>query len=191
MEPMRSGNSIKIFNFLLAVVGMPLVSAVTTPSSSSDRARIEIKQIAVFDEPLVPLGRQPSWEESEALISALGIYRSKGNSEETGPLIEYLQAYPQSPWRASVLANLGMVYRRSGYSSRALDSLEQAWMLAKDDNSIEGRAVGDRSACELADLCSRLGHLERLRQLLAEVQDRQFRGPASERIYSLKTDLWL
>lgn len=129
--------------------------------------------------------------ESVALRSALATYQRVGSTEAVEPLVSFIKANPHSPWNASLLLDLGLAYRHTGYFTRALDAWDQSWQLSKNDPTPEGHAVADRAVCELIELNSRLGRMDRLKELYAEINHRSLVGPASERVASLKQGLWL
>ncbi len=150
----------------------------------------EISRVRIFEEPLVPVGGRASAEEDKALSQALADYRQGGAGEDVSAIAGFLERHPRSVWRASLLMNLGLVHRRTGYFSRALADWEEAWQLAKDETDLEARAVADRAVGELADLSARLGLDERLESLLEELNGRAVRGPATERITAAREGLW-
>jgi hypothetical protein len=49
------------------------------------------------------------------------------------------RAYPMSAWQPALLTNLGIVYRRTGYYSRALVAWEQAWSQSKGETEARRR----------------------------------------------------
>jgi RHS repeat-associated protein len=156
-----------------------------------DPTDADIFRARVFEEPLVPIGGVGSAEENRALAAAISTYLNQGGSEETAPLEAFLATHPDSVWRASLLTDLGIVYRRTGYFSRAIANWERAWSLAKDAEDPHGRAIADRAVGELAELSARLGRVERLQELFSEVASRDVRGSAAEKIQGAKEGLWL
>ncbi|HJW33211.1 MAG TPA: hypothetical protein VJ505_07585 [Holophagaceae bacterium] len=157
------------------------------PLSAAER----IRATRAFDEPLLPIGGHPQAEDDEALWSALQAYTQAGNTEKVEPILGFLKAHPNTPWRASLLTDLGLAYRHTGYFTRALDTWEQAWTVSKGETSLEGRRVADRAVCELIELNSRIGRMDRLRELFGEIQGRTLLGSASERVNRLRDGLWL
>jgi RHS repeat-associated protein len=164
----------------------PLAPVVTIPDSPSDA---DLFKARVFGEPLLPVG-PTSAAENEALGQALRAYLSDPGERSAGEIVKFLQSYPQSVWRASLLANLGLLYRRTGYFTRALSAWDEAWMLAKDAIGENAHAVGDLVLGELADLNARLGRFDRLEQLFADTEGRDVRGPASEKVSGARQGLW-
>ena len=124
------------------------------PRFSSAPSDAEFFRARVFEEPLVPIGKTSS-SENRALARQVLRYLEYGGGEGLAPVEEFLAAYPASSWRASILGNIGVVYRRAGHFSRALRAWEEAWTLSKGATDTLGRAVADRALGEYAD-CSRV-----------------------------------
>ncbi len=165
-------------------------SAELKEPSSLQGSDAEISRARVFEEPLVPVGGRAPAEENEALSQALANYRQSGAGEDVSAIARFLERHPRSVWRASLLMNLGLVHRRTGYFSRALADWEEAWRLAKGESDLQARAVADGAVGELVDLAARLGLDERLESLLEELKERGVRGSATERIVSAREGLW-
>jgi RHS repeat-associated protein len=161
------------------------------PTFSAAPTDGELFRARVFDEPLVPIGPPTSTAENQALAAAVLSYLARGESEDVGPVVAFLDRHPQSAWRASLLTNLGIVYRRTGYFTRALSSWEEAWDLAKQAQDPRSRATADRAVGELAELSARLGRFERLQALFAELDGRAVSGSAAEKISGAQAGYWL
>ncbi|MGA2083749.1 MAG: RHS repeat-associated core domain-containing protein [Holophaga sp.] len=141
-------------------------------------------------ETLVPIGPKPSRAETAALIEAIARYQDAGDCEAVAPLQAFLDAHPHSGWKTALLADLGVIYRATGYFSRALAAWEEAWTLLRTTHSPESRALWDLVASELVELHGRLGHRERMRNLLAEVEGKRVRGSAAEKLSRARRGLW-
>lgn len=170
------------------VVGVPLSAAggssyLTTPRASAERAALKL-----FSEPLVPLGALPSEAESRALLHALETCPSR-NAEPYLPLSEFLDRYPHSPYKASLLANLGRAYLDSSYYSKALDAFGAAWRLSKHAMEPRERGVADLAVGHLAELLSRTGRQEALEALLKELKPRTLHGSAGDRVHQAQASL--
>jgi RHS repeat-associated protein len=161
-----------------------------TPVFSQWPTDAEFLRARIFSEPLVPIGATTP-EENAALARALVAYLNGGGGERVDDLTAFLEGRQVTPWRASLQLNLGNVYRRTGYFTRALRSWEEAWGIAKSASDGRGRAVADRAAGELAQLHARLGNKDRLEELFAEIEDRDIGGAAGELIAGAKRGLWL
>jgi hypothetical protein len=75
----------------------------------------------------------------------------------TGSTIAGPTRYPESAWRASLLANLGVLHVREHGHARALLAWEQAWALAKGATDVRGRAVADFAIGEYLSLAASFG----------------------------------
>jgi hypothetical protein len=150
----------------------------------------EISRARVFGEPLVPSVAATTVQENKDLGVALSLYLRRGDPEDTTPLIAFLAGHPRSAWRASLLASMGTVYRRTGRYSRALVAWEEAWQLSKGQSGL-GHALADRVVGELAALSAGLGRCGRLEALLEEIEGRDVRGAAQERIAGARQSLWV
>ena len=83
----------------------------------------EIARARVFEEPLIPTASATVGENRSLFYALLSSLKS-GNTEDLSVIEEYLREYPQSVWRLSLLTNMGIVYRHTGYFTRALESWE-------------------------------------------------------------------
>ena len=151
----------------------------------------EFAAIHVFSEPLLPTGGKTNAAENKALAKAITAFSQAANPEQTKPLTDFLDQFPKSPWRASLLANLGAIYRATGYWSRALRAWEDSWQLIGKDTDPKAKSLADYVLGELAQLNARLGRAERLQALFAEIGDRDVRGPATEKLAGARQGLAL
>jgi RHS repeat-associated protein len=153
----------------MAVAGE--VRAAAGPEAAATRA-------AVFVEPLV--AATPADDAARArLVEAVQAYAfraaTRGTTDayaDVAPLQAYLAADADSPWRASLLANIGWRYWQLGYTSRALDFLAQAHEAAaaldRDRLDADARRQFDAVTGSLLELHASLGHRERTQALLDE-----------------------
>jgi YD repeat-containing protein len=162
---------------------MPVFSA--TPSDD------EIQRARVFEEPLLVVGGTTTPTENRVLAAAITTYLASGGSDRVVPFTTFLANYPGTAWRASLMTNLGLVYRRTGHFSRALTVWREAWDFAKGAEDHAGRAVADRAVGELFELNSRLGRFDALEQLFKEIDGRDVRGSASQKVSNARQALWL
>lgn len=150
----------------------------------------EFFRARVFAEPLVPVGATTSGE-NKALAAALMAFSQRTKHDDVSAVSSFLAQNPQSTWRASLLYNLGILYRRGGYFTKALAAWEEAWVLAKTATQPYARAMADGAIGELAELNARLGRFDRLDTIFQEVQGRDIRGGATEKITGAREGLWL
>jgi RHS repeat-associated protein len=150
----------------------------------------EILRARVFEEPLVPIGGEPSAEENAALAAALRGYEQRSGPDDFASLTSFLDKHPQSPWRAALLTCLGLEYYNTAHYSLCLDAWEKAWAHAKDAKNAKGKAIADRAVGELAYMYARVGRMNELEALLKSVENRAFVGAATERITGAGEGLW-
>lgn len=158
------------------------------PRFSSAPSDADILAVRLFEEPLVPIGRTTD-SENRALARQLMRYIENGGGEALAPFDAFLTAHPASPWRASLLVNLGLVHRRRGHISRALGAWEESWNLSKGAADPSARAVADRALGEYAGLLGRLGREETLGALLADTEGRVIGGSAAEKVSTARDAL--
>lgn len=146
----------------------------------------EIYAVHFFEEPLVPAKGAFSGEENMALVYALAAYSQRKISDDFEPLLTFLDEHPRSRWQGALLANLGIVYRRSGYYSLALKAWEQSWYLIKHEKEQKIKTLADKVMSELLMINAWVGRQDEMQKLLEEVKDRTIEGPATERIAAAK-----
>ena len=110
----------------------------------------EIFRARVFEEPLVPVGGEPSADENTHLSAALVEYSKRSGPDDFSSLTAFLEKHPKSPWCAALLTDLGLEYYNTAHYSKALAAWQRAWTLAKDAADSRGKAVADRASGELA-----------------------------------------
>ena len=91
----------------------------------------DIFRARLFEEPFVPIGADPSAAENAALADALQGYAKRSGPDDFSSLTDFLEAYPESPWNAALLTDLGLEYYHTGHYSKALGGVDQAWELAR------------------------------------------------------------
>ncbi|HMJ67077.1 MAG TPA: hypothetical protein VK615_17165, partial [Candidatus Binatia bacterium] len=151
----------------------------------------EIFRARIFGEPIVPMSKPSTADENRALAQALLAFLDRANNEDLAGLLGFLSQYPDSTWRASLLLNLGILYRKTGYFRRALAAWEEAWRLSKSETEQKAKAVADLAISELLELNARLGRFDTLELLFIEIAGRDIRGPATEKVTGAREGLWL
>jgi hypothetical protein len=147
---------VRINRTLPAGQGVPSPPIFSSPPTDAEVARVD-----VFDEPLVPIGRATTPAENQALVAGIQAYIRAGGGEDVAPLENLLATNPETPWRGAPLSGLGIVYRHTGYFSKAL----AAWTSANGARDRPGIAIADRAPAELAELNAGLGRSDRLEVL--------------------------
>lgn len=140
------------------VCAMPIAHATPNPDAGPSR----IQAVSGFEEPLMAAGATSAAEDI-ALKAALQRYEPS-SAAGLAAFDSFLAKYPQSAWRVSLLANLGLAYFHEGYFSKAIDAWEASWRAGRDiaSPSVAVRALTDRAVGELIRMHARLGHTERL-----------------------------
>jgi RHS repeat-associated protein len=157
----------------------------TRPSSA------DIFAARVFPEPLIPVGGEPTDDENAALGRALRTFYARPDRSAAGALTSFLDSYPTSVWRPSLLANLGSLYRRSGAFSRALDAFDQSWRLTKDSAEPSAQAVADYAISSWLEVVASFGQSETVQTRLEEIGARNVRGSAATRLSQARETAFL
>ena len=144
----------------------------------------------VFEEPLV-FTKATSPAEDAELLSAIASYRKQKNLDDFHLFTDFLDAHPESGWRVALFANLGLAYYHYGYFSKAINAWEQSWHEGKNVTDRQAKMLVDRAIGELLRMHARLGHSERLAELLKDVGDRPVSGAATEAVAGAKEGLWM
>ncbi|MGB7745827.1 MAG: RHS repeat-associated core domain-containing protein [Verrucomicrobiia bacterium] len=150
----------------------------------------EIMRPHIFAEPLAPIGKTTAQDNRE-LTQALATFLHRSNGDDDSSLTQYLADHPQSPWRASLLADLGVIWLHEGRYSKALAAWQEAWQLAKDATEVRAKTVADRTVGELLNLDASLGRQEELGTLLNEIHGRKLNSAVSEKIAVARDSYWL
>lgn len=157
---------------------------------SADPTVAELFRVRVFQEPLVPIGGQPSATDNAALASALRGYANRSGPDDFSSLTGFLDEHPDSPWAAAVWTGLGGEYYNTAHYSLALEAWKRGWALGQAANTAHGLAVSQRALAELAYMDARLGRMTELDALITSVKGRRLMGPAAEKISEVSEGLW-
>jgi RHS repeat-associated protein len=169
---------------------MLLALVASNASAGSNQASVldDIFRSRALTEPLIPFG-PTSPPEDEALLRA--IRQSEAAGEDGTQLFRsFLGQYPQSNWRAAILANSGLASYREGYFQRSIDDLSEAWRLGKSAVEPRQKALADRVVAELIEMHARLGHAHELALLLKEIEGRPIEGRAEGIVEGAKEGLY-
>lgn len=150
----------------------------------------EIFRVHIFEEPLVPVEGEKNDEDNAAFVSALATFYQRTSQDDFAVLETFLNEYPESRWQGSLLTNLGIVYRKTGYYTKAMDAWQQAWDAMKNDSARRVKDLADRALVELLSIQAWVGRYPEMESLLEEVQDRVLTGPASAKIVSMRESIW-
>jgi RHS repeat-associated protein len=144
----------------------------------------------IFQEPLVPVGGEPTAAENADLAAALSGYAKRGGPDDFTSLTGFLDRHPQSPWTAALLTDLGLEYYNTAHYSLALDAWSNAWALAGKAADAKSAALLSRAFGELIRLDSRLGRMDEMERLLNSIGNHPLPGPAGQRIVDAREALW-
>lgn len=156
---------------------------------SADPQDQEITAIRIFPEPLIPMSGEAIAGENVALRKALLAFQSKKNLEDVSDLMQFMESYPKSRWRASLELNTGLRRFETGYVSDALSLWESAWQNSKAETKPEQKAVADEAIAQLLVLNARLGRMEELKKYFAEIENRSLYGSVEEKVRAAKEGL--
>lgn len=175
---------------LFAVALSPAAAAVAaTGNRLPANVPVSMADMAALPHRLVP-GHAPTRDDVARLKALLADYRSLPQPANFGAIEAYLRDEPGSPWRLALRLNLGTLYYENGYYSRAIDAFDAAWHQEGAHPDAATLPLRDAAIGELARMHARLGHVEALQALLAEVGDRPLYGSASEAVAGAREGLW-
>jgi RHS repeat-associated protein len=160
------------------------------PVFSANPTTEQLTRARVFGEPLLPVGGTPTALENDALARAVTAWLRGGDPEATGFFEDFLVRYPSSPWRASLAANLGVVYEKHGYFGRAEEKYRLAWELSRNLTDPAASAVGDQSISELLCMGMKFGRVETVEELLADMGERTTEGRVLEMAKAAVASAW-
>jgi YD repeat-containing protein len=140
-----------------------------------------------FQEPLIATGPSSVGEDA-ALFWTLRLFRDRTVEDDLSALDDFVKSRPNSPWRLSLLTNIGLLDYHYGYFGRAIDSWSKAWLEGKAADS-KSKLLVDRAVGELARMHARLGHADALEALFKDIGNRPISGAATEAIAGAREGL--
>ena len=144
----------------------------------------------IFQEPLVPVGGEPTTAENADLAAALLGYAHRSGPDDFSSLTEFLEQHPQSSWNAALLTDLGLEYYNTAHYSLAIDAWSQAWALAGKARDAKAVALVQRAYGELLRMNSRLGRMDEVQRLLNSTGLHAPAGQADQRVVDAREALW-
>jgi hypothetical protein len=125
----------------------PLLALAPRPEVSCAPSDGELYDTGLLKEALVPLGRETTPADNQALRAALDAFRQAqaADLDDTRALETFLSEQPGSPWAAWVTIGLAYHYFETGYYTRCFEKWERAWELTKVLEDERGRLAGDGS----------------------------------------------
>ncbi len=164
----------------------PAQAGVITPVvvgglSFSDLPTVEeISGARVFRETLFP-SHAAGADDNRALAQALVVYAAQPERGDGAVFDGFLSAHPDSPWRAALLLDLGLVDRERGFYTRSMARFRAAWEAGRSEQPSAADPLIDRALGEYALLNAWVGRYEELDRIAAEVGDRQLRGTGGDK----------
>ncbi len=162
-----------------------------TASFSKEPTDEEIFEVHFFEEPLVPVKGAYSSVENNALLLALAGFSQRTSTDDFTAVTDFLKNNPGSRWEGALLANLGILYRRSGYYNKAMEAWERSWLLLKDEKDSRVKLLADKVVTELLMINSWVGRVGVMDSLMDEIDKRVMDGPAVQRMSNMHTAVWL
>jgi RHS repeat-associated protein len=172
---------------------VPKVMPPSEMSFSSPPLDAEFLRTGLFAEPLAPVASTTA-QENRDLARSLFAYReameTSGAIDAVEPLLQFLATHPASAWTPALQLNLGIIYRRTGHFSKALDIWEAGWSDAQLSSDPHGRALANAMVARLSQLEAYLGRKELLQPLLDSIQGRPVGGTAAQLITDSRTGMY-
>jgi hypothetical protein len=188
-------NSVQAGTRATAVVNrtVPVVMQPAALRFSSPPADSEFLQTGLFAEPLSPVAATSATENRD-LADAVLAYRDEvhnsGAVDAVDPLLNFLTEHPASAWKPALQLNLGIIYRKTGHFSKALDVWQSGWSDAQELSDLRGRSLANAIVARLSQLEAYLGRKELLQPLLESIGSRPIGGTAAELITDSHTGLY-
>ena len=146
-------------------------------------SKTKIKSSVPIDQgQALPPTRPGTAEETRKLTNAYLEFKQRTRGDDFSSLENYLAAEKTSPWRISLLHNLGKQYYSTGYLSKAVAVLEEAWESGKNIQEPAVKVIVDDVFGNLQAIHSRLGNVQRLEALYVELGDRALTGSAKTKL---------
>jgi len=158
------GTPLAIANQAQANPAIPGTEA-SAPGTAEKIAQRIPQRYGIFEEPLQPIGSSGE-ADLASLQTAIYAYQQQPDTVLTEPLEAWIAAHPKSPWVATLWLNMGLAHERAADYTEALRMLDKARVLGLAAHTPAERKVEARALAELLDLEMRLGHTERVAQLL-------------------------
>lgn len=181
---MHRASMCKSFVVCLFVAASQSSAYAKAPSQSPFSKRptlAELSRVLIFEEPLL-YSRKPSSKEIQLLAQALGSYIAQGQLEGLSTVQDYLKKHPSSPWRLSLLVNVGLMHRHVGNISEAIKAWEAAWAFGKTSQERNALALAHRALGELLEVNAGLGRQQMLESLIKEADTQELSGLITEKL---------
>ena len=151
---------------------------------------IELMRARVLPEPMRPTS-SPSLSDNRAVAQALESYAGVGITNGGVDQLEaFVTSHRSSPWRATLLANLGTIRQDEGYVLSRSSILGGSLGMARYGTDGYSRAVADYAIGERLKQAALFGQEPVLTTRLKELEGRTVRGTAVNRVTSAREALW-
>ncbi len=174
-----------------ALEELPLTKTLAASPSTA-----QIAAFRPFSEPLWPTTESPTAAQNSAIETLLRSFATlqpfaSGILERVAEAETYLAQHPASPWNPVLRLNLGLIYYRQGFFSRALDHFQAAWIGLESQTHPRARALANRALGEYLVLNSKLGRVEILEPAFESLTEteREIGGVATELIAGARAGL--
>ncbi len=173
---MKTGNTIfagflsHVARFITMTVLLAVVAAIS-PAGADQGNAAAISRLSLMYLPITcPDTSQTSDQENERLWMIL----KKIATRQAQPILleEFLAAYPQSAWNASIHANLAKYYQDRGLFTKSLQEWETAWALTKEAQSGSAKTTGDFVLAHWTKLLVGLGRVDQVAVLIEQTKAR-------------------
>ena len=168
-----------------------VTSPPASPTFSAMPSTAEIFRARIFEEPIVPVGSDPLPAETRSLANALVQFHQDGGRVWRPTLGRFLDTYPQSSWRPSLLLNIGRLELGVHAYAGAFEAWDEAWRSTSTLSDPRGRAVADAAVAEWLLLAASFGQVRKVEDRLTEMLNRSFSGSAAVKIQRAREVTWL
>ena len=152
---------------------------------SADPTDGELAQVQAFDAPFIPTSAAPQPGENHEL--ALAIRAGLGQSfdgtskpeEDLSSLRSFTLSHKDSRWALSAELNRGLGLYHRGYFSGALQAFQNAWEAGQGEKQGPAKALADVALAALIRMNSRVGRVDDMKGLLAQMDGRMPIGTAA------------
>jgi RHS repeat-associated protein len=160
---------------------------------SSAPTDVQFLHAGLFPEPLAPAGKTTRSENRDlahAVVAYRDAVRSTGDADAVEPLLVFLDRHPDSAWKPALQLNLGIIYRKTGHFSKALETWHEGWRDSRGLVDPRGRALANAIVARLSQLEAYLGRKEVLEPLLTSIQGRSIGGTAAQLVTDSHTGMF-
>ncbi|MCG8600221.1 MAG: hypothetical protein MI807_08785 [Verrucomicrobiales bacterium] len=125
-------------------------------------------------------------QDATSLKTVLERYMEAGGQSEVenvSLLEDFLETRGTSAFRASLLLEIGDIYRKHGYFLRAQRAWKDAWESTKSLPTEKGKRLSEEALKKYVDLTANLGMKDEIDTIVTELKDRKMEGLGAEARY--------